>query len=91
MQLARVIGTVVSTQKNLHLEGAKLLLVQPIDARGAFFGNTTLAVDVVGSGVGERVLVVNEGRAAAEIFQKRIAPVDSAIIGIVDELTFVEK
>lgn len=91
MQLARVIGTVVSTQKNLHLEGAKLLLVQPIDERGVFFGKATLAVDAVGSGVGERVLVVNEGRAAGEIFQKRIAPVDSAIIGIVDEVTFVGK
>ena len=91
MQLARLIGTGVSTQKNVYLEGAKLLLVQPVNERGVVWGKAILAVDAVGSGVGECVLVVNEGRAAGEIFQKRIAPVDSAIIGIVDELTFVEK
>jgi ethanolamine utilization protein EutN len=84
MQLARVIGTVVSTQKHRTFEGAKLLLVQPMNPDGSVRGTTLLAVDGVGAGVDEQVLVVLEGRAAGEIVGKRAAPVDAAIVGIVD-------
>ena len=86
MQLARVVGTVVATQKHSAFEGAKLLLVQPVGLDDAPRGATLLAVDSVGAGVTERVLIVLEGRAAGEALGKKGAPVDAAIIGIVDSV-----
>ena len=86
MQIARVIGTVVSTQKNRKLEGAKLLLVQPLTLEGEARGVALLAIDAVGAGVGERVLVVIEGRAAGDALGKKAAAVDAAILGIVDSV-----
>ena len=90
MQICRVVGTVVSTQKDRKLEGAKLLLVQPIAPEGTPRGVALIAIDSVGAGVSERVLVVIEGRAAGEALGQKHAPVDAAIIGIVDQLDFVE-
>ena len=84
MQLARVVGTVVATHKHPKFEGAKLLLVQPITLDDKPRGTALLAVDAVGAGVDEKVLVVIEGRAAAEAVSRKGAPVDAAIIGIVD-------
>ena len=86
MLLARVVGTVVSTQKHRKFEGAKLLLVQPVNVDDTPRGATLLAVDSVGAGVHERVLIVLEGRAAGEALGKKRAPVDAAIIGIVDSV-----
>ena len=87
MQIARVIGTVVSTQKHPKFEGAKLMLVQPLNMDDTPRGNALLAVDGVGAGVDEKVLVVLEGRAAGEALGKKGAPVDAAIIGIIDTVT----
>lgn len=84
MQIARVIGTVVATQKHRAFEGAKLLLVQPLALDDRPRGVAILAVDGVGAGVNEKVLIVLEGRAAGEALGRRGAPVDAAIIGIVD-------
>ena len=84
MRLARVIGSVVATRKHPKLEGAKLLLAQPIDRDGQPQGGAQLAVDAVGAGVGELVLLVLEGRAAGAALGRRAAPVDAAIVGIVD-------
>ncbi len=64
MQIARVIGTVVATQKHRKFEGAKLLLVQPLNLDDTPRGTAMLAIDGVGAGVHEKVLVVLEGRAA---------------------------
>ena len=86
MQLARVIGTVVATQKHPKFEGAKLLLVQPTTADDQPRGAPLLAVDAVGAGVHERVLIVIEGRAAGEALGRKGAPVDAAIVGIVDSV-----
>ena len=86
MQIARVIGTVVATQKHRKFEGAKLLLVQPLNADGTPRGTALLAVDGVGAGVDEKVLIVLEGRAAGEALGRKAAPVDAAIIGIIDEI-----
>jgi len=86
MQIARVIGTVVATQKHRKFEGAKLLLVQPLNLDDTPRGGAVLAIDGVGAGVRERVLVVFEGRAAGEALGKKAAPVDVAIIGIVDSV-----
>jgi ethanolamine utilization protein EutN len=87
MQIARVIGTVVATQKNKKFEGAKLMLVQPLNMDDTPRGNALLAVDGVGAGVDEKVLVVLEGRAAGEALGKKGAPVDAAIVGIIDTVT----
>jgi microcompartment protein CcmK/EutM len=86
MQIARVIGTVVSTQKHRTFEGAKLLLVQPLSIDDAPRGTPLLAVDSVGAGIHEKVLVVLEGRAAGEALGRKAAPVDAAVIGIVDSV-----
>jgi microcompartment protein CcmK/EutM len=86
MQIARVVGTVVSTQKNSKFEGAKLLLVQPLDADDKPRGAALLAVDSVGAGVHEKVLIVLEGRAAGEALGRKAAPVDAAIVGIIDHV-----
>jgi ethanolamine utilization protein EutN len=86
MQIARVIGTVVSTQKHRKFEGAKLLLVQPLNLDDTPRGAAMLAIDGVGAGVHEKVLVVFEGRAAGEALGRKAAPVDAAIIGIVDSV-----
>src|SRR5450756_902518 len=88
VQIARVIGTVVATQKHRKFEGAKLLLVQPLNMDDTPRGTALLAVDGVGAGVHEKVLVVLEGRAAGEALGKKAAPVDAAIIGIIDEVEF---
>lgn len=88
MQVGRVIGTVVATQKNRELEGAKLLLVQPVTLEGQPHGVAVLAIDSVGAGVGETVLVVLEGKAAGEALGKRGAAVDAAIVGIIDTLDY---
>lgn len=90
MQIARVVGTVVATQKHRKFEGAKLLLVQPVTLDDQPKGPALLAVDSVGAGVHERVLVVIEGRAAGEALGKKAAPVDAAIIGIIDSVDVQE-
>jgi ethanolamine utilization protein EutN len=90
MQIGRVIGTVVATQKHRTFEGAKLLLVQRLNIDEPALGYTVLAVDGVGAGVHEKVLIVLEGRAAGEALGRKAAPVDAAIIGIVDVVTVHE-
>ena len=90
MQIGRVVGTVVSTQKNKKLEGAKLLLVQPLTLDDAPRGSAVLAIDSVGAGVGEKVLLVIEGRAAGDALRKKAAAVDAAIIGIVDAVDYTD-
>jgi len=91
MTLARVVGTVVATQKHQKFEGAKLLLVQPVTLEDTPRGPVLLAVDSVGAGVNERVLLVIEGRAAAEAVGRKGTPVDAAIIGIVDQVEVDER
>ncbi len=86
MQIAEVTGTVVATRKNEKLEGAKLLLVTPIDGHGGVQGAPLLAIDAAQAGVGDRVLVVLEGRAAVTALRRRAAPVDAAIVGVVDHV-----
>ena len=84
MQIGLVVGTVVSTQKHHKLEGAKLLLVQPLELDGRLRGTPLLTIDSVGAGIGEKVLIVIEGKAAGAALRRKAAPVDAAIIGIVD-------
>jgi microcompartment protein CcmK/EutM len=90
VQIARVVGTVVATQKHRNFEGGKLLLVQPITPDDIPRGAALLAVDSVGAGVHEKVLVVIEGRAAGEAVGRKLTPVDAAIVGIIDSVDVVE-
>ena len=90
MQLGRVIGTVVATQKHRTFEGEKLLLVQPLTLDDKPRGTALLAVDALGAGVHEKVLIVMEGRAAGEALGRKLAPVDAAVVGIVDAVDVTE-
>ncbi|MET0553577.1 MAG: EutN/CcmL family microcompartment protein [Vicinamibacteria bacterium] len=84
MTIGRVVGNVVSTHKNAKLEGAKLMLVQPLDLDGAPKGAPMMAIDGVDAGIGDRVLVIQDGRSAQLVLGKGTAAVDAAIIGVVD-------
>jgi ethanolamine utilization protein EutN len=91
MRIARVVGTVVATQKNRKFEGAKLLLVQPLTLEDTPRGTALIAVDALGAGVHEKVLIVMEGRAAGEALGRRLAPVDAAVVGIIDTVDLVRE
>ena len=84
MVIGRVVGTVVSTQKNRMLEGTKLLLVQPLELDGKPRGASVIAIDSVDAGVGDRVLLVLDGKAAMTALGRGVAAVDAAVVGVVD-------
>jgi ethanolamine utilization protein EutN len=84
MLLARVVGNVVATQKNGKLEGSKLLLVQPVDLDGAPRGAAVLAIDAVDAGVGDRVLLIQDGRSAQLLLGRAWPPWTRAVVGVVD-------
>jgi microcompartment protein CcmK/EutM len=83
MILARVVGSVVATRKDPRLEGSKLLIVRPITPEGKEEGAYLVAVDTVGAGSRETVLIVS-GSSARMAEGCKDKPVDSSIIGIVD-------
>ena len=83
MQIARVIGTVVSTVKNQSLDGRKILLVQTLDADLRERGKPMIALDSVGAGVGELVLWCR-GKEASFPFKRDETPTDCTIVGIID-------
>jgi ethanolamine utilization protein EutN len=88
MQLARVIGDVVATTKDLNLHALKLLVLQPIATDGTAVGRALVAADAVGAGVGETVFFVR-GKEASFPFYPMEAPVDAGIVGIVDQCDLI--
>ena len=84
MFLARVTGDVVATVKHPHLAGRKLLLVTPEPTPGRAPLPAVIAVDSVDAGVGDRVLVADEGNTAAQVLGMPRGPVRTIIVGIVD-------
>jgi ethanolamine utilization protein EutN len=87
MFIARVIGDVVSTHKNQRLEGKKLLLVRRLDLEGREDGSVeVIAVDVVDAGVGDKVLVVQEGSSARTVLDDPKIPVQAVIVGVVESV-----
>lgn len=87
MILARVSGNVVSTVKNEHLKGHKLMLVRRVSLKGeSIDDNDTVALDLISSGPGDLVLVVQEGDAVQQILGHANAPVHTMIVGHVDKL-----
>lgn len=87
MQLGRVIGHATSTVKHRTLEGWRLLLVQPLDARGGSDGDPVIAIDELGSGRDDRVLLSSDGRGVRKMIGANDTPVRWAVIGIADETT----
>ena len=83
MQIARVIGTVVSSVKNEALEGRKILIVQTLDADLNEKGKPMLALDAIGAGVGELVFWCR-GKEASFPFKRDSTPTDCTIVGIID-------
>jgi ethanolamine utilization protein EutN len=87
MMLARVVGNVVATQKNFRYESARIMLCQQITPEGEEMSNTILALDSVDAGVGDTVLIVQEGWGASTAATGEAgAAIDSAIIGVVDRI-----
>lgn len=90
MQIARVIGTVVSTVKNETLEGRKFLIVQTLDADLNEKGSPVIALDAVGAGVGELVFWCR-GKEASFPFKRDETPTDCTIVGIIDSAEHVTR
>ena len=87
MIIAKVVATVVSTEKHPHYRGHKILAVQPVDSEGRPRGRTLLAVDVVQAGIGDTVLVVDEGGSArAVIGEESALTIRTAVCAIVDHV-----
>jgi ethanolamine utilization protein EutN len=87
MLLAKVVGNVVSTQKDYRYEGGRLLIVQPVNPDGTPAGEELLALDSVDAGVGDLVVVVREGWSASTAATGQAgAAIDSAIVGVVDTI-----
>ena len=84
MKLARVLGTVVATEKHPDFHGLKLLVCQPLDEAGLPAGSSGVAVDTVQAGVGDHVLVMKEGNSVRQIFGKSKLCIRSAVVGVVD-------
>lgn len=85
MIIGKVVGHIVSTQKDSRLIGFKLLTVQPLKSKDVYNEEIIVAVDAVGAGIGETVLLAS-GSAARYSVGKFDIPIDSAIIGIIDTL-----
>ncbi len=91
MILSKVVGTLVSTQKNEYLRPHKLLITRPVDLESNFIGKKDIiALDFVDAGVGDTVLVTQEGDAAQQILGHKNAPVHSVIVAVVDQIDFVK-
>ena len=85
MRIGKVTGMIVSTQKDERLVGCKLLIVMPLNSNGNTTGQEEVAVDVLGAGIGERVLLC-QGSPAKALINNPNAPIDLAIVGIIDEM-----
>ncbi len=83
MYLGKVIGNVVSTHKDDRLVGCKLLIVKKLDEHENEIGSMFVAVDTVGAGIGEKVLIIT-GSGARMLEDNRVAPIDASIVGIAD-------
>jgi microcompartment protein CcmK/EutM len=86
MILGKVIGNVVSTIKLPVYQGYKILIVQPVNNKEEPQGESVLALDTVQAGVGDTVLVIDEGNSSRSIMNNSTAPVRTMIVGIVDAI-----
>ena len=86
MKIGRVAGTVVATICSPVFEGRRLLMVDLLDEKGKATGRDLIAVDSVGAGAGEMVLILDEGNGARQVLQAPDAPVRAVVVGIVDKI-----
>jgi ethanolamine utilization protein EutN len=90
MLIARVVGEIVSTHKHPSHEGRSLLVVQPLNLDGSNRGDAVVALDAVGAGIGDRVLLATDGYSAMTSVGKLQAPIDMAAIGFIDEVDLMD-
>lgn len=90
MYVGRVSGTIVATVKHEAFHGRKLLIVDHLDSAGETTGAYDICVDVVQAGVGDRVLVIDEGNGARQILNRKEAPVRAVIVGIIDDVEVIK-
>lgn len=91
MYIGRVTGTVVATVKHEAFDGRKLLIVDQLDLAGEATGHYDICVDVVQAGVGDRVLVIDEGNGARQILKREVAPVRAVVVGVVDDIELADN
>lgn len=87
MKVGRVVGNVVSTINDSFFDGKRLLVCDVLGRDGPT-GGYTIAVDVVGAGVGETVLILDEGSSARQIFGVSVGPIRAVVVGIVDDVSW---
>ena len=86
MYIGKVIGTVGATVKISHLRGRKLLMVDQLDLQGEETGDYDIAVDVAQAGIGDTVLVLDEGNGARQVLELDPGAIRTVIVGVVDEV-----
>jgi ethanolamine utilization protein EutN len=91
MLIARVVGEVVATQKHPSHEGRNLLLVQPLNLDGSNRGEAVVAIDAVGAGIGDRVLLAIDGYSAMSCVGRMQSPIDTAVVGFIDSVDLVSE
>lgn len=91
MIICKVIGDIVSTVKNKHFTGKKIMIVQPLDLEDQPEGEAFLALDSVQAGIGDRVLVMREGGSARIVFNDNNIPVQAVITAIIDGIDIVNS
>ena len=84
MILGRIIGSVVSTIHHSIVDGHKLLVAERLDASGQSGDGYVIAIDAIGAGQGETVLILDEGNGARQILDDADAPVRSVVVAVVD-------
>jgi ethanolamine utilization protein EutN len=89
--IARVVGNLTASQKHPSHEGKKILLIQPLDLEGNPLGDVVVALDSVDAGVGDRVLAVQEGFSAMTSVGQPNSPIDAAVIGVIDVVTWGDR
>ena len=90
MKIGRVAGTVVATICSPSLEGRKLLSIDLLDLDGNTTGKDLIAVDAVGAGAGETVLILDEGNGARQVLEAPDAPIRAVVVGIVDDVEIAD-
>ncbi len=86
MIIGRVTGTIYSTINHKFYDGKKLMIVDKLNADGSPTGKYLVAIDTVEAGIGETVLIIDEGNSARQIIKDDTAPLRSIIVGIIDEI-----
>ena len=90
MYIGIVAGTVIATIKHEAFAGHKLLLVERLDLEGQPTAYYDICVDMARAGVGDRVLVLDEGNGARQVLNMKVAPIRAVVVGVVDEVALAE-